>query len=787
MAVNTPAIWGAIPARNKNFTGRAKLLDDLREKRGIRALQGLGGVGKSALAAEYAYRYAGNYDLVWWVSSADHPESMRSSLAALAGPLRLVEAVNAGIESAAAAVLDALRRGDPYPRWLLIFDNADQPEELNQIIPRGPGDVLITTRNHRWQAVAETIAVDVFAREESAEFLTKRAVKLVTPVIADQLADKLGDLPLALEQAGALIAETGMSAAEYMVLLEENITRIMAEGGSAEYPLSMTAAWKLSVAELRLPQARELLRCCAFFGPDPIPRDVFRRGAQAAVSPALDALLANPILLAKAIRELGRLALIRIDGRSVVMHRLIQALIRDELSVVEQARCRNDVHEILAAGSPADPADLRQWVAFAELVAHVGSEVVDLADCAVPEHRAVALATLRYLYLSGDLASCRSFAGRFIDGWADESDPAVLETERHLGNVLRQLGKYPEAYEINEAALTTATRTLGPRDRRTLALRNSVGADYRALGDFRAARELDARTCELHEEVFGADDRHTLRVLGNLALDYVLNSDYQAARELYQRVFLNQSGAASGVSAIETLSTWSSLAWNVRLCGDYRGARDVSEDAWDYGKERLGGEHYQTIRSANSLAISLRYLGGPLLADAAELAGLTLDQCQRLYGDAHPDTLAAALNLASILRASGSAAAALRLGIETVARYPSVYGDDHPYHYGCIGNLAVLRHANGDLDEARRLGEVALAGLDRRLGRDHHYSLTVAANLASTLAALGAQPEARGLGEDTRRRLSAVLGADHPMTLGCAANLVGSEEPHVFDFDPPAI
>ncbi|MGD0559751.1 MAG: FxSxx-COOH system tetratricopeptide repeat protein [Streptosporangiaceae bacterium] len=787
MAVNAPAIWGTIPQRNKNFTGRTELLDDLRKIRGLRVLQGLGGVGKSAVAAEYAYRYADDYDLVWWVASADHPESVRASLAALAVPLRLPEAVSAGIEGAAAAVLDALRLGDPYPRWLLIFDNADQPEELNQIIPRGPGDVLVTTRNHRWQGVADTISVDVFDREESVEFLTERAPKSVTSTVADQLAGELGDLPLALEQAGALIAETGMPAAEYMVLLEENITRIMAEGGSAEYPLSMTAAWRLSVEKLRLPQAQELLRCCAFFGPDPIPRDLFRRGAHAPVSSALSDLLVNPILLAQAIRELARLALIKIDGRGVVVHRLIQALIRDELDPVEQGGYRNDVHAILVASSPPDPSDLRQWPAYAELVGHVGSDVVDLAGCGVSEHRTAPLAMLRYLYLSGDLASCRSFASRFIDGWADESDSAVLEAQRHLGNVLTQLGKYLEAYELTDETLRTATRELGPRDRLTLALRILLGADHRALGDFRAARELDAETSDLHAEVFGRDDPQTLRVLSNLALDYVLNSDYQAARDLYQRVFLRQSESASGVSAIEILSTWSSLAWDVRLCGDYRGARDVSEDAWDYGKERLGQEHYQTLRSANALAIALRYLGGPLLADAAALAGQTLDQCGRLYGQGHPDTLATALNLASILRAAGSADEALRLGSATVARYPSVYGDDHPYHYGCIGNLAVLRQATGDLDGARQLNESALAGLDRRLGRDHHYSLTVAANLASTLAALGDDSGARALGEDTLARLSALLGADHPMTLGCAANLEGDGPAHVFDFDPPAI
>ena len=163
-----------------------------------------------------------------------------------------------------------------------IFDNADQPEELLPFIPSGPGDVLITSRNHRWGPIVETIALDVFERAESIQFLLKRGPKRLTETDADRLAESLGDLPLALEQAGAVLYESLMAVDEYLRLLNERVADILAQGIALEYPSSMTAAWQISVAQLRQqsPQALELLRCCAFVGPEPIPREVFKPSAQ---------------------------------------------------------------------------------------------------------------------------------------------------------------------------------------------------------------------------------------------------------------------------------------------------------------------------------------------------------------------------------------------------------------------------------------------------------------------------------------------------------------------------
>jgi tetratricopeptide (TPR) repeat protein len=776
-----PAIWGNVPQRNMNFTGRDDVLDRLRQ--GVsstvtavlpHALQGMGGVGKTALAIEYAHRYRSDYDLVWWIP-ADQPALVRSSLAALAEPLGLQSATARGIEGAASAVLDALRRGTPCSRWLLIFDNADQPEDLNDIIPRGPGDVLITSRNHRWQAVVDTVQVDVFARAESTEFLTKRVPAGISECEAGQLAQELGDLPLALEQAGALQAETGMSVDEYLRLLKEHVARVMEEGKPLEYPLSMTAAWRISVATMtkHLPQAMELLRCCAFFGAEPIPRDVFRHSTHSTETRVSD-LVADPILLARAIRELGRFALVRIEGRTIGVHRLVQALLRDALDRDARASYRHDVHVILAASSPRDPDNNSKWPRYAELLAHVTSPTTDVPSCQDRDLRVFALDVVRYLYRSGDHASSRSLAQRLIARWKEDSgpdDPTVLDAQRHLGNAFRDLGRYQEAYAANEETLERTRRILGERDPLTLALRNSFGADLRAHGDFVAARTLDEESLGLHKEVFGSTDPQTLRVMNNLGLDYGLNSDYKAARKQHQSTYLLQSEATAGVSATEILSSWSGLARAVRLCGNFTEARDVGEDAYDYGREVLGPEHYWTLRTATDLSIALRRIT-TAYEDALEMAAEVFGRSSQLFGAGNPDTLAAAISLTNIQRTMGQTGEALELAERAVARYPAIYGPDHPYSHGCSGNLALMRRVTGDPTGARDLNEIALAGLDARLGRDHHYSLTVATNLASDLSALGETARALALGKDTLARLRELLGEDHPLTLGCAANLV---------------
>jgi tetratricopeptide (TPR) repeat protein len=536
----------------------------------------------------------------------------------------------------------------------------------------------------------------------------------------------------------------------------------------------MTAAWSLSVSILhqRLPEALELLRCCAFFGPEPIPRDVLRPGAEA-TGTQVNELISDPIRLTSAIRELGRFALVKIDGRMITVHRLVQALLRDELPEAKRAEYRHEGHLILASGAPSDPGDSRQWPRYSALLAHASSTATDLASCGYGAVRTFALNVVRYLYNFGDFESSLGLAERFIERWTAVSGmdtPNVIDAQRHRGNALRQLGRYAEAYEAIDRTLTASHKVLGETNPLTLALRNAFGADWRARGDFAKARTLDEETLVLHERVFGPSDPQTLRVMNNLALDHMLNSDYVAARDLFQHVYALQNEGGSRISVNDVEHVLNGLAWDLRMLGSFAQARDMAEDALDYCRDRLGPDHPGTLYTAKSLSIALRRLGND--DDRAfELASQVHGRNRTLLGERHPSTLASALNLANALRMLGQSAEAAEQAQKTVEGYSRVYGKKHPYYQGCIGNLALYLREGGDAQAARDLNEGALARLDGTLGV-HHYTLTVAANLASDLAALGDFGAARTLGAETLSRSRQMLGDIHPMTLGCAANLM---------------
>ena len=381
LSSRAPAVWsGDVPYRNKNFTGRIETLyhiqesfrehiaavlpestNELTNKIPI-ALYGISGIGKTQIAIEYVYRFRHQYDLVWWIPADQFP-SARGSLASLADKLGLETSTASGIDGSIAAVLDALRRGEPYSRWLLIFDNAGDPRELMPLIPGdSDGSILITTRVPGWRELVEAVPVTPFTRVESLEFITKCAYRL-EPHDADRLAENLGDLPLALAQGTALLAETGMSLAQFMRLLADTPGRLLDEGTLTAFPLSMTAAWRLTADSVRnrTPEAMNLLKCLAFFPPEPIPLRILRNGIPD--SEPLADVLNDPISLGRTIRNIALFGAADVDPirDTIQVHRLIQALIRDSLAEDERAVFRHQADLLSAATSSHKSKRGTEW------------------------------------------------------------------------------------------------------------------------------------------------------------------------------------------------------------------------------------------------------------------------------------------------------------------------------------------------------------------------------------------------------------------------------------------
>lgn len=780
-----PPIWGRkIPGRNRHFTGRENLLAGLRKSLTEtttaavvplpQALQGLGGVGKTQLAIEYAWAYRGYYDLVWWVA-ADQPLLIPSALAGLTEDLKLPSAGSMGIEEAAGSVLDALQRGDPVDRWLLIFDNADDPEEIRPFLPQGSqdGHVLITSRNSRWSGVAETVSVDVFSTTESVAFLRKRLRREVPESEAVHLAHELGNLPLALEQAAALQDTTGMSTDEYVRLLAEQTGELLQLGKSTEYPHTMTAAWQLSVhqVESRMPEAAEVLRCLAFFGPDPIPRFVFQRGRDSGAK-RMGTILSNPLKRSQAFAELARFSLLRVepDTGTVQVHRLVQALLRDSLDVEQQRAFRHEVHLLLASGAPTDPEDISSQEEYTFLLPHVDPS--NLTRCNDEPVQEFALNIVRHLYRVASWKSARSLAEEFRLNWTATKggrSPIVLRLRRHLGNVLWQLGANKESLELNDETFDLMREVFGTEHEEYLRMALTYAANLRAQGRFKDALEQDEASLRALENTYGVKDPTTLRAYNNLALDHALLSRYDSALELQQLAYVEQSNARQGVSKWDVQSAWNNLARVVRLSGHHEQACDVGEEAYANGIRELKIEHPTTLATARDLSIAKRRMG--TLDEAYELIKDTHTRLNKILGPDSPETMAAEVALSNTLRQLNQLEEAMTLANDAYKRYLLTYGSQHPFTYGCQLNLALLYRLRGDAKKAKELDEQTYEGLLAQLGAAHVYTFSSTINLAGDLAELGEPERAAELGRQTLTGVRDFLGPTNILSLSAAVNL----------------
>lgn len=737
-STDAPTVWGAVPPRNPDFTGRHRLLEALTDglhTGGRTLLHGTGGLGKTQIAAEYVYRNLGRYDLVWWVSAAQETQ-IRASLTELARQLGLSGA--AETVTAVPAVLEALRAGEPYRRWLLVFDSADEPEAALPFLPTdGPGEILVTTRNPEWQGFfPHMLEVGAFTREESTELLSLHDRRLRADQ-ADRLAAKLGDLPLALAQAAALRTEIAMPVDEYLRRFDDNATEILATSTPTEYEVPIAAAWNVSFDELgnRNLAAHQLLQVCAFFAPEPISRSIFAGVRGLSIAPELDAAMRDPAQLDQALRDINRWGLAKVDHRSdtLQLHWLVQLVLRNRMSEQHRRDIQHGARLLLANRDPRDPAAARNWPQYLTVLPHIyAAELIDSADGWV---RALVINLMKFLYFWGDHAGATLLAERVVATWTDrfgEADPSTLEASERLGFFLWVLGRYEEAEVINNRTLRLyqENKAEGQRPEQRLNAQLSVAVVLKARGDFAGARKLNLAT--YHEAV-----------------------------------------AVLGGNEPKTLTAAHDLVVSLLLTGEYDEARRIGEDTYARCADILGPDNAATISTLNILAICRREIGDYALA-RLELQKI-VERVRRLFRDDNAGVVRRECHLAVAMRKDGEHAGALALSGSTLERFRSRYGLSHPSTLPCaLAHSIDLRYA-GDLEEARSLGQQAVDLYRTSLGSHHPHSLVSELDLGVTLRTLGDFAAARQRNGEAFRKLRKILGADHPHTIAAAIDSANDE------------
>jgi tetratricopeptide (TPR) repeat protein len=705
----TPPLWNVPLRRNPFFTGQEDLLARLAtllqsdQKTALtqpQAISGLGGIGKTQLALEYAYRHRQDYHAVLW-SSADTREGLISTFVTMAHLLDLpqkdeqdqlitVEAVKAWLAGRS--------------NCLFVLDNADELAMVKEFIPPAfQGHMLLTTRAQVMGGLAHKIEVETMRPETGALLLLRRA-GLLAPgapleqaaaadvTLAKELSEEMGGLPLALDQAGAYIEAVACSLQDYQRLYQTHRAELLKERGGVvpDHPESVATTWSLAFQKVKQsnPAASDLLRLCAFLHPDAIPEEIITKGAEY-LDAQLQATARDPLALNKAIMVLRAYSLVSRDSttHTLTIHRLVQAVLKESMD--EQSR--------------------REWA----------KRTVRAVNLAFPDVADIALWEQCERYLPHALV-CATLIGEYTLAF-----PEVARLLNQTAYYLYSRAQYPQAEPLYQRALAIREQQLGPEHPDTALSLNNLAELHRAQGKYEQAEPLYQRALAIRERQLEPEHPDTATSLNNLALLYYTQGKYEKAEPLYQRA-LPVMEKQLGPEHPHTAESLNNLALLYHAQGKYEKAEPLYQRALDIHERVLGPEHPYTAQSLNNLA-ELYYTQGKY-EKAEPLLQRALAIRERQLEPEHPDTAESLNNLAGFYHAQGKYEKAEPLIRRALAIYERVLGPEHPHAARSLNNLAGLYYSQGKYEKAEPLIRRALAIYEKQLGPEHPTTVTIREN-----------------------------------------------------------
>jgi TIR domain/Tetratricopeptide repeat len=622
------AVWD-MPARNPAFTGRSDELAQLssgfsaRATVTVQSLHGMGGIGKTQLAIEYAHARAIDYTVAWWIQS-EEPALLPDQFARLATDLDHPP-VASDVDTVKAALHAGLGAADA---WLLVFDNAETPTAVSDWLPTRPrlpgkpGHALVTTRRAGFGKLGRQVDLDVLDLEDCITLLRTR-VPDIDDVIAGEIAEELGRLPLAIDQAAGYLTSTGTPAAEYLALFRERTHDMIAEGenagredggtdGGGGREVTVATLWSLSLDRLTRdrPEAVELLDLCAYLAPVAIPLGLFTDHPDL-LPGALAAAVRDKVLFNRVIAAIVGYSLAKRTPEGLHLHRLVQAAIRarytsrfaGHLNDERSRTLEQTVARLLAAVRLGAPNDQSSWQMWAQIVPHLMSAPA-LANIDEDEALRRRLDDAGwYLFWRGDAAARRqlyedSYRRRMLSLGPDHHD--TLASAGGLAFAMNELGDHERALELQQEIYDRCRRVLGPDDRETLFAANGLAIFLNDSGEPERARELHEETLQRRLRLF-PDDPDWLYSANRLAGVLREQGDIARAHDLFEETY-EKCRRILGPDNIETLNVAGrGLAQVLDDLGEHDRARGLRYDIYNRCSRVFGSNHPVTVQLRREL------------------------------------------------------------------------------------------------------------------------------------------------------------------------------------------